>query len=53
MDEALKRNRFDSIKKSETYAGLGNLIYYSTKEEAQEVLNLKNQFKKKIKNKGK
>jgi hypothetical protein len=45
MNEALERNRFDSIKKSETYVGLGNLVYYNTKEEAQEVLNLQLQFK--------
>lgn len=49
MNEALERNRFDSIKKSETYIGLGNKVYYTTKEEAQEVLDLTNQFKMKIK----
>jgi hypothetical protein len=46
MNEALERNRFDSIKKAGTYAGLGNIVYYNSQKEAQEVLNLQKQFKK-------
>ena len=51
MNDALDRNRYDSIKKSETYAGLGNLVHYNTREEAQEVLDLKKQFKKQFRKK--
>jgi hypothetical protein len=49
MPGTLERNRFDSIKKSETYAGLGNLVYYNSREEAQEVIDLEKQFKKELK----
>lgn len=45
MNEALERNRFDSIKKAETYVGMGNLIYYNSSDEAQEVLDLENRIK--------
>jgi len=45
-NEALKRSRFDSIKKAETYVGLENIIYYNGREEAEEVLELERRFKK-------
>jgi hypothetical protein len=44
---ALERNRFDSIKKQENgYYGMGNLIYYKSRKEAEEVLKLEKRFKR-------
>jgi hypothetical protein len=47
MPGALERDRFESVKmQEEGYVGLGNIVYYKSKEEAEEVLNLRKQFKR-------
>ena len=42
---ALDRDRYESVKvREEGYFGLENIVYYNSREEAEEVLNLKKQY---------
>jgi hypothetical protein len=45
-NEALKRDRLQSIKKSETYLGMDNLVFFTERETAEEVLELQKRFGK-------
>jgi hypothetical protein len=46
LNEALNRNRFESIERAKTYVGCENIIYYNTLEEATEVLELYKRMQK-------